>query len=187
MVTNETGLVVREMKLADVGLRIDYFHDASDEYLLALGVERTFLPSRDAWRTFYEEDYQRPLEERLNFSLLWLLDDETIGFSSTDRITYGEEAFMHLHLTDAARRQRGLGTQFLRLSVDAYFEKLRLTRLFCEPNAFNVAPNRALQRAGFRYLFTHEARPSEINFAQSTTRWVMDRSSATSESDRSDP
>ena len=32
-------LVVREMQLTEVGLRIDYFHDSSDEHLLKLGCD----------------------------------------------------------------------------------------------------------------------------------------------------
>jgi RimJ/RimL family protein N-acetyltransferase len=98
-----------------------------------------------------------------------------VGFSSTDRITFGNEAFMHLHVVEAELRSSGLGTQFVMLSAQAYFKVLELRRLFCEPNALNVAPNRTLQRAGFRYLFTHESQPSPINFPQLTTRWVLDR------------
>jgi len=97
-----------------------------------------------------------------------------VGFSSTDRIDFGNEAFMHLHIVEEGLRSTGLGTQFVKLSARAYFADLELKRLFCEPNAFNVAPNRTLQRAGFRYLFSHEARPSSINSPQITTRWVLD-------------
>jgi hypothetical protein len=38
-----------------------------------------------------------------------------------------------------------------------------------------VAPNRALQRAGFRYVFTKEMQPSMLNFPQPITRWVLER------------
>ena len=41
-------LRVRELLLPEVGVRIDYFHDASDEHLLMLGVDRALLPSREA-------------------------------------------------------------------------------------------------------------------------------------------
>lgn len=37
-----------------------------------------------------------------------------------------------------------------------------------------TSPNRALQRAGFTYLNTHETRPSAINFWQPVTRWVWE-------------
>jgi transposase InsO family protein len=49
-----------------------------------------------------------------------------------------------------------------------------LRRLFCEPNACNVGPNRTLLRAGFSYLFSHETTPGPINFPQVTTRWVLE-------------
>ena len=168
-------LTVREMTLADVEIRIGYFHDASDQHLRTLGVSRELLPTREAWREFYREDDARSIEERLNFALVWEVDDRPVGFSSADRIVFGTEAFMHLHILRPERRRRGLGTDGVRQSALAYLEILQLDRVYCEPNAFNVAPNRTLQRAGFHYLFSHEATPSPINFPQVTTRWVLER------------
>jgi RimJ/RimL family protein N-acetyltransferase len=177
-VAPEKRLRVREMRLSEVDIRINYFHDASDEYLRVLGVDRSLLPTRQAWRSFYEEDHQRPIRERENYSLVWERDGQVVGFSTTDRIDFGNEAFMHLHVVEEGLRNTGLGSQFVRLSAQAYFEALELKRLYCEPNAFNVAPNRTLQRAGFRYLFTHKAQPAAINFPQVTTRWILDGPSA---------
>lgn len=169
------GLSVREMLLEEVGIRISYFHGSSDEYLRILGVERFQLPAPDDWLRFYEEDYQRPIRERASYSLVWELEGKAVGFSTTDRIDFGNEAFMHLHVVEPTLRNRGLGTMFVSRSVRRYFEVLELQRLYCEPNALNVAPNRTLQRVGFRYLFSHESRPSPINFQQITTRWVIER------------
>ncbi|MBS1677960.1 MAG: GNAT family N-acetyltransferase [Actinobacteria bacterium] len=163
------------MRLDEVDVRIDYFHDASDEYLIHLGADRALLPDRDAWRAYYAEDFARPLTERETYNLAWELDGRIVGFSSVDHIAFGEEAFMHLHIVEEPRRRRGLGTEFVRLSVEEYFRALELQRLFCQPNAFNVAPNRTLQRVGFRYVFTKEMQPSTINFPQPITRWVMER------------
>jgi RimJ/RimL family protein N-acetyltransferase len=167
--------IVRPMRLDEVGTRIDYFHDASDEYLLKLGVDRALLPSKDAWLAFYERDFARPLAERETYNLAWELDERIVGFSSVDQIEFGEQAFMHLHIIEEPRRRSGLGTEFVRLSVEEYFRVLELRRLFCQPNAFNVAPNRTMQRIGFRYVFTEEMQPSPINFPQPITRWVLER------------
>lgn len=104
-----------------------------------------------------------------------------VGFSSADHIEYGEQAFMHLHIVREPQRRSGFGTEFVRQSAATYIRVLELQRLYCEPNAFNVAPNRTLQRAGFAYLFSHETAPSSINFVQVTTRWVLDRPSAVSD------
>lgn len=167
--------MVREMQLAEVGIRIDYFHGASDQHLRTLGVDRSLLPTPDAWRASYEEDFARPVHARANYSLVWERYGSVVGFSSADRILFGREAFMHLHILDQGMRGQGLGAQFVRESARIYFEVLKLQRLFSEPNALNVAPNRTLQRAGFRYLFSHETKPGPINFPQLATRWVLDR------------
>jgi RimJ/RimL family protein N-acetyltransferase len=173
--TSGAKLAVREMQLAEVELRIDYFHDSSDAHLRVLGVDRSRLPTPEAWRSFYDEDYARPRQQRESYSVVWELDGQIVGSGSADHIVFGQEASMHLHILEPTRRQRGLGAEFVRLSADAYFRALELERLYCEPNAFNTAPNRAPHRAGFRHQFTHEAQPSPINFLQVTTRWVMDR------------
>lgn len=173
--TTDRSLAVREMRLEEVGIRIGYFHGASDDHLRVLGVDRALLPTPEAWQASYKEDYARPLRERVHFSLVWELDGRPIGFSSTDRIVFGKQAFMHLHIIDPTRRREGLGTELVKESARIYFRALELKRLFCEPNAFNVAPNRTLQRAGFSYVVTHEATPSPINFPQVTTRWVLER------------
>jgi len=78
-------LTVREMQLTEVGLRIDYFHNASDEHLLKIGVDRSLLPTPDAWYKFYEEDYARPIRDRITFSLVWELNGKAVGFSSATR------------------------------------------------------------------------------------------------------
>jgi len=171
----EPSLVVREMQLSEVDVRINYFHDSTDDHLRMLGVDRALLPTREAWRSFYEEDYARPIAERRNYAVLWELDGRTIGFSSSDQIEFGVQAFMHLHVLDPARRRAGLGAEFVKLSARHYFSVLELQRLFSEPNACNVAPNRTLQRAGFRYVFSHEGTPGAMHFPQVTTRWVLDR------------
>ena len=61
------------------------------------------------------------------------------------------------------------------LSAAHYFEVLHVARLFSEPRALNVAPHRTLQRAGFRFVLSHETRPGPINALQITTRWVLER------------
>ena len=171
-------MAVREMDADEFHIRIDYFHRATDSELIVLGVDRARLPSPRAWQESYEADQSRSVEERSGYALLWLLDDVVVGFSTADQIVFGQQAHMHLHILDADRRRQGLGTQFVRLSATAYFEAFDLQWLFCEPNALNVAPNRTLQQAGFRYVLSRECTPSPINFPQVTTRWVLERDRA---------
>jgi RimJ/RimL family protein N-acetyltransferase len=168
-------LTVREMMASEIDLVIEYFLGATAEYLEILGVDPSRLPAADGWRERFRREDGKSIKQRGWMVLIWLMDDRPVGFSSSDKIRHGEQANMHLHVTEPERRHQGLGVECVRRSVDLYFERLKLKRLFCEPNAFNVAPNRTLQKAGFRYLKTHMTVPGPLNYHQAVTRWVIER------------
>jgi len=169
------ALVVREMELAEVDLIIDYFHSAPSEHLEILGVDPTRLPSPDRWRQHYAADYARPPGERSALLVLWELDGVPLGFSTADKIRVGRQANMHLHIVEPQLRRAGYGSECVRRTAAIYFDVLEIERLFCEPNAFNVAPNRTLARAGFTYVKTHMTVPGPLNYHQAVTRWVLER------------
>jgi RimJ/RimL family protein N-acetyltransferase len=166
------------MTLDDVDLRIGYFHGASDEFLHQLGVDRDLLPDPASWKDQYRIEFELPVEERSSYGVMREHNGSVVGWSTADQFVVGVSAFMHLHLIEAENRARGLGVEFVKLTVEHLFELLDIVKLFSEPNALNVAANRTLQRAGFRYLFSHRSEPGAINFEQVTTRWVVDRSVA---------
>lgn len=170
-------LDVRAMRLDETGIIVNYFHGSTPEHLDTLGVDPTRLPDPATWRESYEREYAQPLEERTSFQVVWLLDDEIVGYSGVDKLRFGDQANMHLHIVRPERRQSGLGVEFVRLSAALYFETLQLQRLFCQPNALNTAPNRTLQAAGFRYVKTLMTAPSALNYRQPITRWVLERGS----------
>ena len=113
--------------------------------------------------------------EKCLLLVIWLLNGRAIGFSTSDRILRGERANMHLHIVEPDLRVQGLGTQCVKHSVDIYFELLKIKKLFCEPNAFNAAPNRTLQKAGFKFVKTHMTVPGPQNYHQAVTQWVIER------------
>jgi hypothetical protein len=167
--------IARPMLLSETRLVIDYFLNATPEYLNSLGVDPKLVPERAAWQARFEQQFALPVEQRKVLLVLWELDGKPAGFSSSDRITLGEEAFMHLHVLDPERRQKGNGAIFVRQTAKIYFELLKIRRLFCEPYALNVAPNRTLQAAGFKYIKPHETVPGPMNFHQPVTRWMIER------------
>jgi RimJ/RimL family protein N-acetyltransferase len=169
------ALTVREMMDSEAEIIIDYFHSSTPEHLELLGVDPSRVPDRESWRERQRREHALPIDQRASIRVIWLSDDQPIGFSTADKILRGERANMHLHVTDEKRRHQGIGAECVRRSVDIYFERLQLKRLFCEPNAFNIAPNRTLQKAGFKYLKTHMTVPGPLNFHQAVTRWVIER------------
>ncbi len=170
------NVLAREMDLSEIEMVPDYFHRSTPEHLEMLGVDPTRLPSPRDWLEGIRRGYSLPLEQRGFLLVTWLCDQRPIGFSSCDKIVFGARANMHLHVIEPTRRQQGVGTACVKQSVEIYFDKLKLKQLYCEPNAFNVGPNRTLQNAGFKYLKTHMTVPGPLNYHQAVTRWVIDRS-----------
>jgi RimJ/RimL family protein N-acetyltransferase len=168
-------LIVREMTLDETDMVAEYFHTSTVEHLEMMGVDPSRLFSRQAWRQRYAQDYPLPRESRALMAVVWLDGDAPVGFSTADKIVFGERANMHLHVLAPERRNAGVGVACVRLSVDLYFETLNLKSLFCEPNAFNTAPSRTVQAAGFRYVKTHMTVPGPLNYHQPVTRWVIER------------
>ena len=169
------SLDVRPMLPSEVGIVIDYFHSATEEFLETLGVDPTRLPEASRWRSSYEAECGRPLRKRERYYVAWLNDDVVVGFSGADKLAFGRQLNLHLHIVDDGERRSGMGTEFVRLTAQLYFETFEVERIYCEPNALNTAPNRTLQAAGFRYVKTHYTVPGPLNFHQPVTRWVLER------------
>jgi len=148
-------LNVRETRLAEVGTRIDYFHDSSDEHLRMLGVDRALLPTRGDWQAFYEEDFARPDCS----SCLWMTAPHAVRSRP-----------VHVPVGRAVHARPGTGPHM----CGPASRRMRRLEQRMDHKERSTAPNRTLQRAGFRFLFTHETTPSPINFPQLATRWVLD-------------
>ena len=168
-------LDVREMRVEETSIIVDYFHCSTPEHLESLGVDPTRLRPKEVWQGLFASQYSLPPSERTGVFVIWLGDDRPVGFSTCDKIVFGKQANMHLHVIEPTQRQRGIGTQCVRLSADIYFRALNIQQLFCEPNAFNIGPNRTLQRAGFKYVKTHMTVPGPLNFHQPVNRWLLER------------
>ncbi|MEM6632731.1 MAG: GNAT family protein [Bacteroidota bacterium] len=114
-------------------------------------------------------------EEKAFYYVIWELDNESIGHSNINKIRYGKEASMHLHVWPQQSRKQGLGTQFVRMTLSHYFEQFQLMVLYCEPNALNEVPNKTLRKVGFECIEQREMVPGWINFYQPINRYRMTR------------
>jgi [ribosomal protein S5]-alanine N-acetyltransferase len=178
MDTAEHELLVRPFVTpADYYGMIDYFHGASDELLLRMGVDRSKLPARAAWFDHAWRDQQLPETDprRDRFFLAWLFDGVVVGHSSINQIRWGEQAHAHLHMWRSDLRRAGTGTEFFKRSVSIYFERFDLDVVNVEPRADNPPPNRVLEKLGFRFIERYRTIPGPVNFEQDVNRYEMDR------------
>ena len=168
-------IVVREMMLAEHMLVADYWGNASDSHLLALGVDKAKLPTRDAWAETLTDQFQQSLSERHMFYLGWEYDGDLVGHSNLSPFAYGKTGMihMHMHIWNQANRGQGIAKACLGQSISMFFKILSLVMIICEPYAKNNAPNKTLQSLGFRSVKRYLTTPGPINLKQEVNRYEI--------------
>jgi RimJ/RimL family protein N-acetyltransferase len=156
---------------------VDYFLRADEAFLRGMGVDPERLPERNAWLDRLLPDLTRADPLKQTFYLGWDDEGTRVGHCNVNRLVYGDQAYVHLHLWDPGIRRAGLGAEFLRLSVPIFFQRLALQRVYCEPYADNPAPNRVLVKVGFRFIKRYRTTPGFINFEQEVNQYVIERPS----------
>lgn len=158
---------------ADYERMIDYFLQADQKFLISMGVDPGRLPIRKDWLDRLLPDLERSDCEKQTYFLSWLYNGVAIGHSNVNKIKYGEEAYIHLHIWAPEHRKAGIGTEFLRKSANAFIRKFALKSLCCEPYAENPAANRVLSKVGFRFIRRYRTVPGLINFDQEVNQYVI--------------
>jgi RimJ/RimL family protein N-acetyltransferase len=170
---NETILSVRDLQENDVDLITHYWLGADPLFLKGMGVDLAKLPAPEELRRMLLEQIGQPMEEKGSYCVIWLVNDNPVGHSNVNKIIYGEEAYMHLHLWKTDIRKKGLGTALIKLTLPCFFENLKLKNLYCEPYALNPAPNKTLEKAGFQFVKKHITVPGWLNFEQPVLLWQL--------------
>jgi [ribosomal protein S5]-alanine N-acetyltransferase len=173
---NQNKLSVREIETTDFESIVDYFLLADESFLLAMGVDVSKLPRREEWLKLLTDEFEQPIEKKKFYYIIWLLNDKPVGHSNINKIIFGEEAYMHLHMWHSEKRQKGIGLAFMKMCLGIYFNKFELKKLFCEPYAKNPSPNKTLERLGFDCIAQLDTTPGWLNFFQTINRWCMDLS-----------
>lgn len=153
---------------------VDYFLNADKSFLRGMGVDPDKLLNKEEWLTLLSNDQNKDIENRSFFYLIWLLKKKPVGHSNINKIKFGEEAYMHLHLWRDDKREKGIGFEFMKLCLPYFLTTFKLKRLYCEPYALNPAPNKMLKKLGFDFIKQYETIPGWINFHQPVNCWCMD-------------
>lgn len=168
-------LSIRIMQPHECGIVTEYFQNLSEQDLERLSIQPARLMEKIELEKIFESEHNRAIEDMSFLHILWLLDKKIIGFSAAEKISYGKEANIHLHIVTRQLRNKGLGLKFVKMTVEFLFEHLELEFLYCEPSANNPPPNKTLKRAGFRHLNTYSTVPSPINYQHSVNRWQIQK------------
>jgi RimJ/RimL family protein N-acetyltransferase len=166
-------LSVREIKQSDIDLIIQYWLEADPAFLQSMGVDISKMPAREQWVTLLTEQLSQSYKEKQSYCIIWLADDKPVGHSNVNKIVFGQEAYMHLHLWKPDMRHKGMGTALVKMTLHYFFKNLQLKRLYCEPYALNPSPNKTLKKAGFTWIKEYQTIPGWLNFEQVVNLWEI--------------
>jgi RimJ/RimL family protein N-acetyltransferase len=169
------NISTRPIQPGDIPFLINYWLTADEAFLKSMGADIKKIPSREILEQMLSEQIITSLPEKKSYCIIWLENNQPIGHSNVNKIKFGEEAYMHLHLWKNETRQKGLGAAFVKLSLPWFFEDLQLKRIYSEPYALNPAPNKTLEKAGFHFVKEYITTPGLLNFEQIVNLWRMDR------------
>jgi ribosomal-protein-alanine N-acetyltransferase len=167
------SLSVREIQHSDIEPLSEYWFKSDPAFLIKMGVDLSKMPTREEWEQMLIEQLGQSYEEKKSYCIIWLLDGEAIGHSNVNRIIFGEEAYMHLHIWKPGNRTKGMGSQFVKKTIPFFFEKMKLKKICCEPYSLNPAPNKTMERLGFEFIKEYVTIPGFINFEQPVKHWEL--------------
>lgn len=100
MQNNEPILSVREITIPDIEPIINYWTNASDDFLTAMGLDLLKMPEKEFWKQMLSEQLSLPYKEKKSYCIIWIVNGKATGHSNVNKIIFGEEAYMHLHIWD---------------------------------------------------------------------------------------
>src|SRR5258705_5077644 len=170
---NQNLLSVREIQQSDIEPITQYWLTPDPAFLTGMGVDLDKIPSKEEWMAMLSEQLAQPYPEKKSYCMIWLVDNKAIGHCNVNKIKFGEEAYMHLHMWNSDLRKKGMGTELVKMSVPYFFENLELKKIFSEPYALNPAPNKVLEKAGFTFMKEYLTIPGFLNFEQPVKCWEL--------------
>ena len=166
-------LSVREIQKEDIDFLVNYWLKSDDAFLVGMGVDLAKIPGEDNLRKMLSQQLTQTYEEKQSYCIIWQLNDKPIGHSNINKIIFGEEAYMHLHLWNSDVRKKGMGTELVKMTLPYFFKNMKLKKLYCEPYALNPAPNKTLEKVGFDFVKEHITIPGYLNFEQPVKLWEL--------------
>jgi RimJ/RimL family protein N-acetyltransferase len=166
-------LSVREIQLKDIEPLSNYWLNADPEFMKGMGVDLSKMPPRKEWEQMLLDQINTPIPQKKSYAIIWEENGIAIGHSNISKISFGKGAYMHLHLWGNVSRKKGIGTEFVILTLPFYFEKFQLKTLYCEPYALNPAPNKTMEKLGFKFLRSYIGIPGWLNFEQEVNVWEL--------------
>ncbi len=166
-------LSVRDIEEKDINAIVQYWHQPNHQFLKNMGVDIAKIPSPQDLFNMLASQLTLPYDKKQSYCIIWQYNGVAIGHCNVNKIIFGTEAYLHLHLWQNNFRQKGMGFSFLKMAIPFFFHHLQLQHLYSEPCSLNTAPNKTLEKLGFTKLKTYTTIPGYLNFEQEVNLWQL--------------
>jgi RimJ/RimL family protein N-acetyltransferase len=156
-------------------LIINYWLNSDSKFLEGMGVDLSRMPTKEQWIELLSQQLEQDYPDKESYCILWLVDDKPIGHCNINKILFGKEAAMHLHIWNKEERNSGYGFSLLKMTIPYFFRQMQLKKLYSEPYALNPAPNKILEKLGFSFIKEYVTIPGLLNFEQPVKRWELSK------------
>jgi len=119
-------LSVRELQESDIELIANYWLGADQVFLQGMGVDTTKMPARNEWKEMLTDQINTPPDQKKSYCIIWQVAGKPVGHCNVNKIIFGQEAYMHLHLWQPDVRNKGYGVPFIKLTLPYFFQNLKL-------------------------------------------------------------
>ena len=171
----ELDLSIRELEIKDISFIADYWLLSPSEHLESMGVDLNKVPTKTGLINYLKSQIATPNDKKESFALIWEVGGVPIGHSNVNELVFGQTGKMHLHIWSQEYRKKGIGLTLLKMSLPFYFNELKLEELICEPFASNLAPNKTLNKIGFKFIKKYRTTPGSLNFEQEVNQWSLSK------------
>jgi hypothetical protein len=136
---------LRDLVPSDIDAVLHYWYTSGDDYLDALGIDRSRLGSTDQTRQRFLRAIRSsdPNQQSLAFAIT--LNREFVGYTLLNRYAPADN-YSHWHITNPRLRATGLSTALYPHRIQMYFDSVRMERLTHQTRTTNIGVNRMLDR-----------------------------------------
>jgi hypothetical protein len=167
-------LSVRPLQESDIQYIVDYWFKSTDEFLLQMGADKSKLISENDFSNSLQLICNTPLSERKFHYMIWLIDNEPVGYNALKDISTNNIAHMHLHMWNVDYRGKGFGAKLFCIAALEFYKIFNLKMILCEPRASNPIPNRMLTKIGFPKWKTYLSTSSELALTCELNSYIID-------------
>lgn len=174
-----TKLSIRPLEENDIPNIVQYWFENSDENMLQIGADKSKFSSPTEFAQSLKTACHTPLAQSKVYYLVWLIDNQPIGYNALKDIATNEIAHMHLHMWNADYRGKGYGAKLFCMAALEFYNLFNLKMILCEPHSSNPMPNRMLSKIGFKKWKTYISTSSELALTCELNSYIIDPKIAT--------